>query len=336
MGMAEKNDTALVSSCFSSWLGLMAKAKNEKELRDQFEKEASEAERKLMMYREKQIQNIKAVLMRSAKGEQDGLLMMCWQSWRDEMNMRKQAGDTHAAMAAMEAKLNGYADAQKENTKKVMNRMIASNESGLCSMVFNGWLQFHQDYQTEKELEEAVREKERQVQAFMEKQKDDAKQVLARIGAGTDAGLVGSVFKEWARYIVDDKDSRAKADALAAQTAKFKSLSDRQKGNATGVQVRVNDQIKLNLMLQVWTAWVVASKTSRLERYYHHKIDGKKRQLGSVQTLFKSFAMQLEAGLSSLDGEVSSRSGTGKMKHSMAGKGAAGTVSLPDIHARVQ
>merc|ERR1712190_506916 len=116
---------------------------------------------------------------------------------------------------------------------------------------------------------------------------------------------------------------------------RFKSLQDRQANNARGVQGRVNEQMKMNLLLRCLKCWQIESRVNRENTEFNRKLDQKRKQLQSVQKLFKEFARQLEEGLGAVDGDSSGRrsQGTGRSKgHKSMKDGGAGSVSLPDIH----
>lgn len=164
----------------------------------------------------------------------------------------------------------------------------------------------------------------------MEKKKEEAKSVLDRMSGASDTGLLAQTIKAWWDFIVEDKKDRALADQLNAQSSKFKSLADRQKGNAAGVQTRVNDQVKINLVLKCFSGWRLECQVYRVEKYFTSKIDAKRRQLDSVKSLFKSFAVQLEQGLGNAEGESSGRTQNSRRTK----KGMESSVSLPDIHQR--
>jgi len=61
-----------------------------------------------------------------------------------------------------------------------------------------------------------------------------------------------------------------------------------------------------------------------LLRYYNNRMDAKKYQLHSLQTMFRTFATQLESGLK--DGTPRDAAPQKKLSKSDQ------TVSLPDIH----
>merc|ERR1712187_376068 len=118
-----------------------------------------------------------------------------------------------------------------------------------------------------------------------------------------------AVMKGW-KEVLDEKKKAAEMDyMLGGKAGSLECLQSRQLGNARGVQTRVNDQMNANLLLRCFGVWQLEAKAHSVERYYSGKIEGKRRQLNSVQTLFKSFARQLEEGLGNLDGDSSGRTG---------------------------
>merc|ERR1711977_639611 len=74
--------------------------------------------------------------------------------------------------------------------------------------------------------------------------------------------------------------------------------------------------------------WTEVCKVERLLRYYSNRIEGKKHQLQGLQTMFRTFATQLETGLR--DGTprdaASIKNGSKRMNKT------EGAVSLPNIH----
>jgi len=210
--------------------------------------------------------------------------------------------------------------------------MGADQDATLVSLTFGNWVKFSEDYKKDKEFEDAVKAAEKQVQEHMAKKKEDTKTVLNRINGATDSGLLSMMVTYWQQYCKEEKKMREKEEMLGGATGKFKSLQERQIGNARGVQTKVNEQIAANLTLRVFQSWLLESKINRMEKYYTTRLDGKRKQLHSVQTLFKSFAEQLEKGLRDVDGDSSGRKHSRRQSHGLT-KGE-GSVSLPDIHAR--
>merc|ERR1719235_1620418 len=200
-------------------------------------------------------------------------------------------------MAAMEAKLAAASAAQTENTKKVMARMSSGSDSALLGVVITAWKQFLEDYKKNKAEEDAIKAQEKAMEDFMRQKKDGAKQVLDKMNAATDSGLLEHVMSTWAQKYKDDQDARKMEALMAENEARFGALNGRQKDNAKGVMGRVNEQMDLNQMLRCFSFWATDTKLERIMRHYNSKMDSKKQQLQSVQHLFKNFATQLDQGL---------------------------------------
>jgi len=321
-GVASNNDKALVGMVFGSWCGFTQKMKSEKDIRDVFEKEIEALDAKLMEYRQTALTNVRNVLMRKAAEGDGALMVQVWKAWSDEVQETKREAGSQNEMKAMEAKLAAHSAAQTENTKKVMTRMAAGSGNALLSVVLSSWVQYIEDYKKNKDTEDAVRAQEKQMQEFLAKKKEGAKQVLDRMNASTDSGLVEHVMSTWAQAFKEDQESRKMEEIMAANEAKFGALNGRQKDNAKGVMGRVNEQADLNILLRHFSFWATDTKLERIMRHYNSKMENKKQQLQSVQHLFKNFATQLDQGLKTDSARDSSR------------RRKEDGPYLPDIHSK--
>merc|ERR1711972_983367 len=99
-------------------------------------------------------------------------------------------------------------------------------------------------------------------------------------------GLLTMCFASWVQGHVECRKDREMEEKISKQNGLLKSLQERQKGNASSVQGRVNEQQKMSLMLQCYLAWYTETKVNHVERMYSQKIEGKRRQLKSVESLF--------------------------------------------------
>merc|ERR1719160_1699518 len=185
-------------------------------------------------------------------------------------------------------------------------------------------MQWLVDYKKNKDQEDAIKAQEKAMEDFMKQKKDGAKQVLDKMNAATDSGLLEHVMSTWAQKYKDDQDARKMELIMAENEAKFGALNGRQKDNAKGVMGRVNEQMELNCLLRHFSMWAMDTKMERIMRYYNSKMEGKKHQLQSVQSLFKNFAQQLDQGLKA---DADSARDSRRKSRDDAG------VVLPDINA---
>jgi len=321
-GVASGNDKLLKLTVFNSWLGFTAKMKSEKGIRDMFEAEIANLDQKLMDFRAAALANVRNVLMRKGGEADKGLMTSVWKSWFDAVLETRRDCGSQAAMNAMEAKMAGQSKAQAENSKKVMARMSAGSDSALLTMVFGSWFQWLEEYKKNKDEEDAVKAQEKAMEEYLKKKKEGSAGIIDKMNAATDSGLLEHITSTWVQNFKDEKEDKKMAEMMAANEARFGALNGRQKDNAKGVMNKVNEQMALNSMLNCFSHWSTDTKLERIMRHYNAKMESKKHQLQSVQSLFKGFANQLDQGLK----EDSARGSSSRRKKE------DGSVALPEIN----
>jgi len=343
MNMVEGNTKTLIHSVYAGWLGVSIKNKAEMAIRKKFEDEIAYAENTFFAMKKKRFGNISGVMASSQKDGELGLVRLCFVALKEEFEAKKKDGDTAAEIKALEARMASCKSEQSNQAKSVLARMNGDRNSTLIQILWSTWMKFCEDYKKDKGFEDAVKKQEQVMKAYAEKQKSGAMSSLNRMAAGNDTALLSMFVKEWHCFVNEEAREKAAAEELSGADGGLKSLQSRQLGNARGVQTRVNDQMNANLLMQVWNGWMLESKCNHIDRYYSGKIEGKRRQLNSVQTLFKSFARQLEEGLGSVEGEGdgggdqaqdSSRGKHSKRDHKEKSHHMKESSSLPDIHHR--
>lgn len=345
MGFAELTTRNLLHSVFSNWGGITIKFKQEREYRKAFEAEIIQKETMLIQMRERSLAGVRDAMNRKAR-ESDGTLMYNYFNyWRDEVGSEQRGEEEKKQLEELEKQLSTFTERQAINAKKVMARVGIDNDEAVACMAFAAWAKGIQELRDDREIEAEAKAMDDQLNAYRDRSRAKTAQVMNRMGAASNTSLVQSAIQGWAAWAKETVKARDLENTLMGAEGKFKMLNDRQKGNASKMQTRVNEQAKQVLMQRTLGAWQLEAKLHHVEKYYVSKIEGKRKQLGSVQTLFKSFAKQLEEGLATVDedGEESSRVHHSKSKRPGGGhredgsrgmsKGE-GSVSLPNIHSR--
>merc|ERR1711904_612840 len=114
----------------------------------------------------------------------------------------------------MEARLKACADLQAANAKKVLARCGAGSEKGLRDMCFHEWVNFHQEYMKNKELEDAVKEEEKRIKEFMKSHSENAQSLLNNMHAATATGLLHECLTGWYEYYKEQKQVNEFAEAM--------------------------------------------------------------------------------------------------------------------------
>jgi hypothetical protein len=117
------------------------------------------------------------------------------------------------------------------------------------------------------------------------------------MAGSSDSGLLHNVLTYWKEEVKETKRGKEMDDMMNHHEAKFKSLNQRQKASAKSVASKANDTEEENFIMMFWHAWSTEAAVQHVIRNYGSKLDQKKQQLDAVQTMFRSFANQLEQGI---------------------------------------
>merc|ERR1719420_350727 len=327
MGVAGKNDKALVGNSFMEWKNIIQKIKKENEIRKEYAERIEAAQKRLFEYKQSQKGNAKGVLLRQAAAGDDALLGEVFMYICLPLTQRKAEEENAKKMAEMEAKLAATMAKGKENAKAVLMRNLASGDNMLMDVCMEAWKDWLVEYKKNKESEDAVKVAEAKVAAFMKNKSEGAKGIIDKMNSATDSGLVEHVISTWIQYRKDEKKAQEMEAMLNGADAKFGAFGARNKAGAMSAGQKATAVKEYGLVIHAWLLWSEVTKVERLLRYYQNRMEGRKHQLQGLQTMFRNFASQLETGLK--DGtprDVSLKNGKGKMSKNEQ------SVSLPNIH----
>lgn len=334
MGFVNGSERNVLQSCLVNWAGLAMKNRDERAFRKKFEEELTAKETMLMQMKSKAIQNVKAALQRKLLEGDEDIIASTFQEWRLQVGSQKREKEEEASLKTLQEQMGKFSEEKAANAKRVMAQMAMAGEEQTLVAVFQSWVQATSELKLERGYAEQVQKAEKQFQEYMGKKKEDAKAMLTKMGHSTATGLLQSAVQGWFSVAREGKEVRRVQREMNDADTKFSNLKAKQKGAATQIQGRVNEQIKANLLARVMGAWELTSKVNRIDKYYKAKMDGKRKQLDSVRTLFRSFADKLEEGLSNVDGDSSGRETRSRRTKPGLARGGEHSVSLPDIHAR--
>lgn len=188
-------------------------------------------------------------------------------------------------------------ESSDKNTKGIMARMGNQNDQQLVASVFKAFLTFHADYQKNKELEDRVKESEKQMAEFLKSKSDGAKKMLTSIAGNGDAVVTKLAWDAWVEMCKDAKKEAELAEALSNANAKFSNFGTRNGKNARSVMEKQKLQVEYMIMLRVLISWRLDARVEFVSRIHNGKVDAKRQQLVGVQHMFRNFASQLEVGL---------------------------------------
>merc|ERR1711959_75780 len=332
MGVAGKNDRALMDSFITNWKSVVDRTKKEAEIRIEYEERIEAAQKRLFDYKQSQTKNAKGVLMRQAASGDSALIGEVFAYLSKEPQQRKADEEAARKLAEIEAKLAESMAKGKDNAKAVLMRNLAQGDNMLMDVCLEAWKSWLVDYKKNKESEDAVKAAEQKFADFMNSKSEGAKGIIDKMNAATDSGLCEHVMSTWVQGYKDQKKAEEMERMLNGDDAKFAAFGARNKQGAMSAGEKATAVKEYGLIVHAILLWMEVTKVERMLRYYQARVDGKKQQLSGLQSMFRNFATQLESGLkegtprdmgSVKDKKSGSKSGMSKSDQ---------TVSLPNIH----
>merc|ERR1711920_454716 len=149
----------------------------------------------------------------------------------------------------------------------------------------------------QKEFDEREERLQQQLGDMKSKSGGSAKGVLSRVSESSTSGITGNVFVHWRDHTKTEVRARNLENTIQASEAKFKSLNQKQKGNATHAAQNAIDLEEDNQLMNIFMNWAQEVEISRVVMHYSGKMKGKTEQLQQVQSMFKDFTAALEQGM---------------------------------------
>lgn len=293
-GMATKNEKTLAKTAFSAWAGWYQVFRNEKAIHLKFRAQLHEAQTKLMQYKQQNVSNIRGVLQRNAEGSHRFLLAECIRVWAKDVTDEKEDREMGSELSAGKEKMEALKAGQKDNAKKSISRMMQATDESLRNMAFQEWKKDTAYMKKNRDYEDMVEKQEAKVQEYMKAKGDQAKSVLTRMTSGTETGVMKEAFKAWAEDMANLKRAKELEDILQENQQKFVSLNSRAKSSKSNSASRANDLESENTVMMIFMNWATECRLSGLVYHYGGQMDQKKQQLEAVQSMFKSFATQID------------------------------------------
>jgi hypothetical protein len=317
VGIAGKNDKALVHTIFSTWLGWLLQHKANKAIHDKFKLEIQDAEDALVNFKAKQKGISKGILGRAGAAGDAALQGECLRVWFKYVIEEGHNKEMDAKLAAANDRFNSAQQSAKDASKAVMGRMSAGNDSTLVQLCFQTWTTAMEELKADKEFDKLAKKAEAALQEHMKKKSAEARGVLDRMSSSSGSGLCHVIMTAWQEEVSTMKKEREMDEIMKGQENRFKSLNQRQKGNAKSAASRCHAQEEENMISVFFYAWATDTKVEHVIKVYGGKLDQKKHQLDAVQTMFRSFANQLEQGIGntprSKKGSARSKGGEGSI-----------------------
>jgi hypothetical protein len=227
MAFCSGNDSVLVHSVYNGWAEEVRQQKREKEIRKEYEEEIDLAEKRLQDYILAQSKIMKNMINKKFMDSDEALKHFVFEQFIHEVQDKANRLAKDAEMEELNKRMAEFSKEQNAKSKKALSRMCAGTDLGAMTMAFSAWTQFIQDYNKNREFEDAVKREEAKIAEFMKKQNEGAKSVLTRMAGATEHGLMQQCLQGWAEVYQDIKKANELQEMLNSGSGRFKEFSMR-------------------------------------------------------------------------------------------------------------
>merc|ERR1712232_461755 len=292
------SDKAVLTMTFKDWAAHYRQYIADKEFHQKFQQQLEDCRVKLWEFKQANKAGASKMMMGQGKAKEQMLLDETLKAWVRYVQGEKTERDLQEELKKAQEAMDRFKSAQSENTKKVMQRMSAGNDAALKTMCFQGWVKALADIKAENAMAEAVAAQQKALEEHLEKASAEARQVVSRMFGSGDKGLLMMVRQMWNDLYTQEKKEMEADEAMQRANESFSKLSASRKRTIKSVAERTNSWEQELITYKIFQDWKTQAQLDRLVGYYGSKMDQKKHQLDAVQSMFKSFANQLESGIS--------------------------------------
>jgi len=188
-----------MASAFNDWVATWMEEKMVRDMKNQ-------AERQMKSYRESKRDQSMQVVDRMCSQKDESLKQQVMLIWRmlQELNV-----------------LHGYVERQKAKSKGVIDNMMKGHDSAKLTIAWQAWTKEMAENAEAREIErmqnetrEEMEALQAQMDALKSKKSSDNAQVIEKMNASSDTGLVSLVFKSWTRILEEKRALQEEADRL--------------------------------------------------------------------------------------------------------------------------
>jgi len=253
---------------------------------------------------------VKRSLMMNAD-KADGLLLTeITHKWAAHVKSEKKDREDTSKFEMEVAHLECLQRDQKATAKKNLMRMTGDSDSSLLTMTFTAWAKGKEEERKQKDFEE----REAKLLADLAKMKSGAKGgnkgVLQRVSEKSASGLLGSMLVNWRDHTKTEVRARDLERTMQEHEGKFKSLNNKQKGNAMHAAQNALDIQEDNDMMHIFMNWRMEVEIKRVTSHYKGKgkpepttktledgtvVAGPINDVSQIYDMFKGFSKQLES-----------------------------------------
>mmetsp|Transcript_51437 Transcript_51437/g.122289 ORF Transcript_51437/g.122289 Transcript_51437/m.122289 type:complete len:599 (-) Transcript_51437:83-1879(-) len=289
--LTDSSDTSLSNIAYQAWLASLVEVRMEKEI----EAATAEAKERLDEFLARNKATSRSVLDRVSAGTDAGVLSFCFATWRTAVRDDQEARLLEGRIGESKKRIEAFKSQKQSEARQILDRMSASSETGLLSMIVGCWLLCVQDQKREREVEVLMKSQEEKLKEVMHKKNAEARAILQRSVGTTISGTMSQVLKAWSEVVLQEVRERAMA---AEVQQKLHDLQSKRKAEAMSVLDHIagkRDRELLMTIINVWKSGASELKRKKqIEKEYREQCQQDMQDLSNELELVKETAAKVK------------------------------------------
>jgi len=249
----------------------------------------------LSVFQSEASEKTKKVLMTLAGGSSTALLHGMFSEWHKYvMHMRVENMIYEEYREQIEAAETRLIDAKQEQLKGVKNmiqRKSAGAEASLVQEVFGIWQEELNEKKFAAENAEKIAALEAKLASSMDRQSQNAKKLMSRMGAAGENGMRDMCFHEWVTFHKEYLKNKEFEDQLKETEKRLQEFMKSKSAGAQSVLNKMSDGTDSGLLHEVLTEWYSVYKEEKEANEMAEMMNGAQGRFGSFGERNKKGAM---------------------------------------------
>lgn len=304
---AETSSRGSVRVLFRSWSVYARFSSAERRVQCDYQERLVSADALLDSFRLRSKGALRRLLERQAVERCRQLALECFWLWQEILVQRKLDEECEQKLLDFQCKMKDMKQAQSENAKLILRRACAENDLALIRCCFQAFHETWQEAAQEQHIAVQVDLSQEKMKEFMKRKSTIALRLLKEMCYATAAGFQQEVFSSWVTLVQQSHGEGQLQGLLQQQQQRIEAVRQRSRNNNHLLVQGLEKQYHSDMQLEIFSHWRTFAGVESKVLGHKVKVDAKRQQLQGVQSLFRSFAAQLERQLRESHSQKESR-----------------------------
>jgi len=304
---AETSSRGSVRVLFRSWSVYARFSSAERRVQCDYQERLISADALLDSFRLRSKGALRRLLETQAVERCRQLALECFWLWQEILVQRKLDEECEQKLLDFQCKMKDMKQAQIENAKLILLRACAENDLALIRCCFQAFHETWQEAAQEQHIAVQVDLSQEKMKEFMKRKSTIALRLLKEMCYATAAGFQQEVFSSWVTLVQQSHGEGQLQGLLQQQQQRIEAVRQRSRNNNHLLVQGLEKQYHSDMQLEIFSHWRTFAGVESKVLGHKVKVDAKRQQLQGVQSLFRSFAAQLERQLRESHSQKESR-----------------------------